>query len=192
VNSDIHDDAPIKSGFVGLANATFGERRWHLVEDGATVTRAPNLSMSYSRYVTCYLNCPHKYSMGAIKRRLQWDRIQTREEAIRAIHTVWPDFQQGSIDDFVASFSNRVQMVREADRRTIQPLISSGKTTVPPGCAMEIRTPPVWNDADDERLLKLVAENGRKWRLISRMFEDMTEVECKSRWMVLSNQRRLR
>jgi hypothetical protein len=53
-------------------------------------------------------------------------------------------------------------MVREAEGRTIQPLISTGKTTVPPSYATAIRTPPVWNDADDERLLKLVAENGGK------------------------------
>jgi hypothetical protein len=71
--------------------------------------------------------------MGVIKRRLQWDRIHTREEAIRGIQTVWSEFQQRSIDGLVASFSNRVQMVREAAGRTIQLLISAGKTTVPPG-----------------------------------------------------------
>jgi hypothetical protein len=72
-------------------------------------------------------------------------------------------------------------MVRETEGQTIQPLISAGKTTVPPGYATAIRTPPVWNDADDEQLLKIVAENGRKWRLISRMSEYIIEVECKSR-----------
>jgi hypothetical protein len=35
VNSAIYADALIKNGFVGLANATFGERHWHLVQDGA-------------------------------------------------------------------------------------------------------------------------------------------------------------
>jgi hypothetical protein len=72
-------------------------------------------------------------------------------------------------------------MVRDAERRTIQLLISTGKTTVPPGYETAIRTPPFWNDADDEWLLKIVAENGREWRLISRISEDITEVECKSR-----------
>jgi hypothetical protein len=57
---------------------------------------------------------------------------------------------------------------------------------------MAIRTPPAWND-DDERLLNLVAENGRKWKLISRRFEDDdTELECKSKWLFLLNQRPLR
>jgi hypothetical protein len=83
-------------------------------------------------------------------------------------------------------------MMHEAEERTIQPLISAGKTTVPPGYATAVRTAPVWNDADDERLLRLVAENGWKWRLISRMFEDITEVEYKSGCMFLSNQRRLK
>jgi hypothetical protein len=73
--------------------------------------------------------------MGAIKRWLQRDRIQTREEVIRAIQIVWSEFQQGSIDGFVASFSNRMQMVWEAEGRTVQPLISAGKTTVLPGYA---------------------------------------------------------
>jgi hypothetical protein len=125
--------------------------------------------------------------MRAIKRRLQWDRIQTREDSIQAIHALGSQFQQRSIDSFVFSFSNRVQMVQAAERRTIQPLISAGQTTVPHGYAMAIRTPPVWND--NERLLSLVAQNGRKWRLISRRFEDATGAECKSKWMFLSNQR---
>jgi transposase len=55
----------------------------------------------------------------AIKRRVQWDSIQTREEAIRTIQTVWSEFQQGSIDGLVASFFNRMQMVRDAKGRTI-------------------------------------------------------------------------
>jgi hypothetical protein len=36
VNSAISADVLIKSGFVGLANATFGERHWCLVQDGAS------------------------------------------------------------------------------------------------------------------------------------------------------------
>jgi hypothetical protein len=51
--------------------------------------------------------------------------------------------------------------------------------------------PPVWNDAKDERLLSLVAEKGRSWRMISTLFADITEVECKSRWM-FSNKKCLR
>jgi hypothetical protein len=53
-------------------------------------------------------------------------------------------------------------MVQEAEDRTTQPPISAGKTTVPPEYAMAMRTPPVWKDDGDERLLSLVAENGRK------------------------------
>jgi hypothetical protein len=36
---------------------------------------------------------------------------------------------------------NRVEMVWEAEGRTIQPLISTGKTQVPPGYATAIRVP---------------------------------------------------
>jgi hypothetical protein len=37
------------------------------------------------------------------------------------------------LDGLVALFGNRVQMVREAEGRTIQTLISAGKTPVPSG-----------------------------------------------------------
>jgi hypothetical protein len=83
-------------------------------------------------------------------------------------------------------------MLLEAEGPVIQLLISVGKTTVTPRCAMAIRTPTVWNDDKDELLLNLVAENEGKWKLMSRRSKDVTEVECKSRWMFLSNQRRLR
>jgi hypothetical protein len=36
VNSVIYADALVKRGFVGLANATFGERHWYLVQDAAS------------------------------------------------------------------------------------------------------------------------------------------------------------
>jgi hypothetical protein len=81
-------------------------------------------------------------------------------------------------------------MAQEMEARTIQPLISGGKTILPLRYVMAIRIPPVWNDGDGEQLLSLVAKNGRK--LISRRFEDVSEVECKSGWMFLFNQRRLR
>jgi hypothetical protein len=80
----------------------------------------------------------------------------------------------------VLSFSNGVQMAREAEKRAIQSQISAGITATQPGYAMAIRPPPVWNEKDNERLLSLAAENERKWKLISRRFKDVTEVKCKS------------
>jgi hypothetical protein len=70
------------------------------------------------------------------------------------------EFQQGSIETLVFSFSNPVQIMQEAEGRTIQRLIFAGKTTVPVGYAMAIRAAPAWNN-NDERLLSLAAENGR-------------------------------
>jgi hypothetical protein len=46
-----------------------------------------------------------------------------------------------SIDSLVASFTNRVEMMEQAEGCTIQPLISVGKTDVPTGCAEAVRTP---------------------------------------------------
>jgi hypothetical protein len=74
----------------------------------------------------------HRDPVGVIKRGLRWDGIKTPEEAIRVIQTVWEEFPQGSIDDLVGPFANRVGMVGDANVRTTQPLISTGKTVVPP------------------------------------------------------------
>jgi hypothetical protein len=79
------------------------------------------------------------------------------------------------------SFSSGYQMLSATEGQTTQPLISAGKTAVSPGCAMAIRTTPVWNDSNDERLLSVVAENGRKWKLVSRRVEDVAEIEYKNR-----------
>jgi uracil DNA glycosylase len=62
-------------------------------------------------------------------------------DAVREIQWGWSEFRQESIDRLVASFSNRVQMVWEAEGRAIQSLIYTGKTTAPPWYAMAIRIP---------------------------------------------------
>jgi hypothetical protein len=85
-----------------------------------------------------------------------------------------------------------MEMVKEAEGRTIQPLISAGKTDVPPGYAAAMRTPVTWDERSDEALKALVGERGRKWKLISGMLGDFTDMECKSRWMFLTNVKRLR
>jgi hypothetical protein len=53
-------------------------------------------------------------------------------------------------------------MVQEIEGRTIQPLISMGTTIIPPGYAMTIRTPPVWNGDENEELPSPVAGSDGK------------------------------
>jgi hypothetical protein len=118
---------------------------------------------------------------------LQWQGVQAREQAIQIIRSVWAEFEQVSIDALVASFPNRVEMVREAEGRTIQPLISAGKTQVPPGYAMAIRVPAEWDNASDALLESLVQRIERRWKIIAIMIIDFTEGECKNRWMILIN-----
>jgi hypothetical protein len=90
-----------------------------------------------------------------------WDRIQTDRAAIQTLRTVWLEFSQESIDHLVGSLANRVKMVEEAEGRTIQPLISAGKTTVPPDYAAMVRTLPKWTDDNDSHLRRPAAEHGR-------------------------------
>jgi hypothetical protein len=80
----------------------------------------------------------------------------------------------------------------QAEGRTIQPLISAGKTEVPPGYAEVVRTPATWNEQFDEILVWMVNERERRWRVISGLLEDFTESECKNWWMFLTNLKHLR
>jgi hypothetical protein len=83
-------------------------------------------------------------------------------------------------------------MVEEAEGPTIQPLISTRKTEVPPGDAAAMKTPPKWDDTIDAHLRRLAGEYGPKWKLISKSLGEFTDRECKHRWMFLSNHDRLR
>jgi hypothetical protein len=68
-------------------------------------------------------------------------------------------------------------MMREAEGRTIQPLISAGKTQVPPGYTAGLRTPPIWNAPLDADLEEFVERRGRKWKEISTIIGDFTDYE---------------
>jgi hypothetical protein len=87
----------------------------------------------------------------------------------------------------VASFANRVEMMRKAEGDTIQPLISAGKTQVPPGYAAGLKTPPTWNEQIDAVLEEFVERRGRKWKEISTSMGHFTDSECKNRSTVLTN-----
>jgi hypothetical protein len=96
------------------------------------------------------------------KRRLNWGEISTREEAIQIIKRVWSEFEQASIDSLVGSFANQVTMLKDAQGRTIQSLISAGRTIIPPGYASVMRTPITWDDGADQLVIELVRRYGRR------------------------------
>jgi hypothetical protein len=200
VNSDVYVGSLKTSGFVSLADATFGERGWFLVQDGAschTSTRSLDALFEICNVFPQWppnspdLN-PIECLWGAIKRQLRWNGIQTREEAIEIIQRAWSEFEQSSIDALVLSFANRIQMMGQAQGRTIQPLISAGKTEVPPGCAEAMRPGMTWDEGSDALLEQLVRDRGRKWKEISRAFDDCFDIECKNRCLFLQKQKRLR
>jgi hypothetical protein len=66
-----------------------------------------------------------------------------------------------SIDSLVALFANRIEMMQQTEGRTIQPLISAGKTEMPPGYVEAVRTPATWNGQLDELLVRVVDERRR-------------------------------
>jgi hypothetical protein len=55
----------------------------------------------------------------------------------------------------------------------------------------ELSTRP-WNEENDAVLEKLVETRGRKWKEISTIIGTFTDHECKNRWTVLKNMKRLR
>jgi hypothetical protein len=57
---------------------------------------------------------------------------------------------------------DRVRDEKQAEGRTIQPLISAGKTEVPPEYAEAVRTPTTWNEQLDEILARMVDQRGRR------------------------------
>jgi hypothetical protein len=73
-----------------------------------------------------------------------------------------------------------------------KPLISAGKTQIPPGYAVAIRVPAEWDNASDALLESLVQRIERRWKVIVIMMTDFIEGDCKNRWMVLTNLKRLR
>jgi hypothetical protein len=108
---------------------------------------------------------------------LQWQGVQAHEQAIQIIRSVPAEFEQVSIDALVASFPNRVEVVRKIEGRTIRPLISAGKTQVPPGYATAIRVPAEWDNASHALLESLVQRIRRMWKVIATMMSDFTEGE---------------
>jgi hypothetical protein len=50
-----------------------------------------------------------------------------------------------SINSLVVLFTNRLEMMEQAEGRTIQPLISAGKTEVPPEYAEAVTVLARWN-----------------------------------------------
>jgi hypothetical protein len=83
-------------------------------------------------------------------------------------------------------------MTKQAESRTIQPLISAGKTNVPPGYVEAVRSPATCNEQFDEISVRVVDARGRRWKVISGLRGDFTESEYKNRWVFLTNLKRLR
>jgi hypothetical protein len=115
-----------------------------------------------------------------------------REQAIQIIQSVWAEFEQASIDVLVASFPNHVEMVREVEGRTVQPLISAGKAQIPPRYVTAIRVPAEWDHASDALLESLVQRIRRRWKVIATVMIGFTEGECENKWMVLTNLKTLK
>jgi transposase len=127
--------------FFTNCDAAFGRGGWVLVQDGApahTAQKTINYVCSKCRLMPSWppnspdLN-PIEALWGAVKRNIDWTNLKTLEQAIAAVTAAWNEIPQDKVNDLVGSFANRVQMVDDADGLTIQPALSSHKTTIPEG-----------------------------------------------------------
>jgi hypothetical protein len=96
VNSDVYVNSSKGSIFVELADMTFGQRQLCLVQDGASCHTSPRSLNVLFEICNVFpewspnspdLN-PIEALWGAIKRRLQWQGVQAREQAIQIIRSV--------------------------------------------------------------------------------------------------------
>jgi hypothetical protein len=58
-------------------------------------------------------------------------------------------------------------MMEQTESRTSQPLVSAGKTEVPPGYAEAVKNPATWNEQVGEILARMVDERGGRWTVMS-------------------------
>jgi hypothetical protein len=68
-----------------------------------------------------------------------------------------------------------MKMVKNANGKTITPLLQAGKKTCPMDwCDRETEEIPKWTAQLDEELEKRVQENGTKWKKLNPLFPGMT------------------
>jgi transposase len=199
VSAEVYTNEIEKSGFIQAADQQFGPRGWCLVQDGAPCHNSKKAFESLSRHFNIFPSWPPNSPdlnpiealWGAIKRRLRWEGIKTADEAIRRIREIWNDFDQDSIDRLVLSFPNRVKMVSDAKGRSIQPLISSGKTAVPTAYEfmhpeLVVEPPVQWDAAKERMLIAIVGRIGMKWKQVATFMAEFSSAQCKNRWQFLS------
>jgi hypothetical protein len=108
-----------------MADQTFGERRWHLIQDGARChTSVSTLDALFEASSVLPQWPPNSHHLsptecfwGAIQRRIEWGEMSTREEAVQIIKWIWSEFDLSSRDSLVGPFENRKTILKDAEGR---------------------------------------------------------------------------
>jgi hypothetical protein len=106
-----------------------------------------------------------------LKGALNWEKITTGEQAVEKLQEAWNNLPQETCDALCRSFPGRLAMVIEAKGKTIQPLLSSHKTSVPTGYIAHARIADFRPFAreEDELLREVMKRPGaKKWDEISQ------------------------
>jgi hypothetical protein len=124
--------------------------------------------------------------------RLKWDGIRTREAAIAEIVDVWDRIPMDVINELCASFPCRVQMMREARGKTIQPLLSSQQKSVPTNYLPDrqhVVPLAIWTEDEDARLMGIPDANpNMSWDRLAAHFPGQSVPSIRLRWRVLRTQ----
>jgi hypothetical protein len=136
---------------------------------------------------------PIEMLWNIIKQKLQWSTITTSDEAIAKIKEIWNHLEMRIINGLCASFVSRVEMMQQAGGKTIQPLLSAHRTTVPEGYlqnTQHIVLPCPWNREQDDLLIAMKNDGLKSWSALSGLFPWRFAASVRNRWQTLTIARR--
>jgi len=188
-----------KSGTFDKADATFGERNYFFVQDGATSHWTSAVFQDLAQQCNVFpvwppnspdLN-PIESLWGALKRIVKRSQITSVEDLTAVVQTCWENFPQEDIDHLVSSFNVRVRLVNEAKGRSIQPLISSHITILPSHYATYFEC-NYWSPEEDALLFSKINCHGIHWKRLALFFPSRNVSSVRKRFDFLMRRQYLK
>jgi hypothetical protein len=179
VTSEV-DTRTLRENSLRESNAGYPGREFVLVQDGAPAHTTQVTIDQLTPHCIIYpgwpahipdLN-PVEQVCGIMKRKLNWAKVQTSDEAIHAVLNAGNSIEMSVIDTLCASFPARTEKILAAGGQTIQPLLNS-KQEVPPGHLSDrphLVPPAPWTPEEDQILMRARTNPRFPWETTARQF----------------------